>query len=85
MAAGAKRFCQLGSLRGPLAHGGFRRKGGDIVVKVLADGQDPRAVKAGELGQGKPLTIGADDGIEEAVKTMQSHQVRRSRTASVAS
>jgi CBS domain-containing protein len=49
----------------------------DIVVKVLAGGQDPRAVKAGELGQGKPVTIGADDSIEEAIKTMQSHQVRR--------
>jgi CBS domain-containing protein len=49
----------------------------DIVVKVLASGQDPRAVKAGELGQGKPVTIGADDSIEEAIRTMQSHQVRR--------
>ncbi|MGM0930890.1 MAG: CBS domain-containing protein [Actinomycetota bacterium] len=49
----------------------------DIVVKVLADGQDPRSVKAGELGQGKPVTIGADDSIEEAIKTMQDHQVRR--------
>jgi CBS domain-containing protein len=49
----------------------------DIVVKVLADGQDPRSVKAGELGQGKPVTIGADDSIEEAIKTMQEHQVRR--------
>jgi CBS domain-containing protein len=49
----------------------------DIVIKVLADGQDPRSVKAGELGQGKPVTIGADDSIEEAIKTMQSHQVRR--------
>ena len=49
----------------------------DIVVKCLASGQDPRSVKAGELGQGKPVTIGADDSIEEAIKTMQSHQVRR--------
>jgi CBS domain-containing protein len=49
----------------------------DIVVKCLAEGGDPRSTKAGELGQGKPVTIGADDSIEEAIKTMQEHQVRR--------
>jgi CBS domain-containing protein len=49
----------------------------DIVVKCLAKGGDPRSVKAGELGEGKPVTIGADDSVEEAIKTMQEHQVRR--------
>lgn len=49
----------------------------DIVVKCLAKGGDPRSVKAGELGEGKPVTIGADDSIEEAIKTMQEHQIRR--------
>ncbi|MGN7251496.1 MULTISPECIES: CBS domain-containing protein [unclassified Arthrobacter] len=49
----------------------------DIVIKCLADGQDPRTMTAGQFGQGKPVTIGADDSIEEAIKTMQEHQVRR--------
>ena len=51
----------------------------DIVVKVLADGKDPSSVKAGELGQGdgKTVTIGADDSIEDALKTMSREQVRR--------
>ncbi len=49
----------------------------DIVVKCLAGGSDPREVKAGELAEGKPATIGADDSIEEAIKTMADHQVRR--------
>ncbi len=51
----------------------------DIVVKVLAEGKDPATTKAGELGQGdgKVVTIGADDSIEDALKTMSSHQVRR--------
>ncbi|WP_309070267.1 CBS domain-containing protein [Arthrobacter sp.] len=49
----------------------------DIVVKCLAGGSDPREVKAGELAEGKPVTIGADDSIEEAIKTMADHQVRR--------
>ena len=49
----------------------------DIVVKCIADGGDPSSVTAGSLGQGKPVTIGADDDIREALETMQQHQVRR--------
>src|SRR3954466_6243330 len=49
----------------------------DIVVKVLARGDDPSSVTAGELGQGKPVTVGADDGLEDALRTMSEHQVRR--------
>ena len=49
----------------------------DIVIKVIAEGRDPRTVKAGELGQGKPVTIGADDSIDEALHTMAEHGVRR--------
>jgi CBS domain-containing protein len=49
----------------------------DIVVKVLAQGKDPASTKAGELGEGKPVTIGADDSIDEALRTMTEHKVRR--------
>jgi len=49
----------------------------DIVVRCLADGGDPKSTRAGDLAQGKPVTIGADDTIEEAIRTMQQHQVRR--------
>jgi CBS domain-containing protein len=51
----------------------------DIVVKVLAEGKDPSATKAGELGQGdgQTVTIGADDSIDEALRTMIDHKVRR--------
>ena len=49
----------------------------DIVVKCIAEGGDPSSVTAGSLGQGKPVTIGADDDIREALETMQQHQVRR--------
>lgn len=49
----------------------------DIVIKCLAAGGDPRTATAGEFGEGKPVTIGADDSIEEAIRTMQDHQVRR--------
>ena len=51
----------------------------DIVVKVLAQGKDPSSTKAGELGQGdaKTVTVGADDSIDEALRTMIDHKVRR--------
>ncbi len=49
----------------------------DIVVKVLAQGKDPAGTKASELAQGKPVTIGADDSAEEALRTMTEHKVRR--------
>ncbi|AIJ25355.1 CBS domain-containing protein [Amycolatopsis methanolica] len=50
----------------------------DIVVKVLAEGKDPRAVSAGELAQGEAVTIGADDDdAEDILRTMSQHQVRR--------
>ncbi|HEY3472176.1 MAG TPA: CBS domain-containing protein [Amycolatopsis sp.] len=49
----------------------------DIVVKVLAEGKDPRAVHVGELAQGEAVTIGADDDAEEILRTMSEHRVRR--------
>jgi CBS domain-containing protein len=49
----------------------------DIVVKVLARGLDPAETLAGELGEGKPITIGADDPVDEAMAVMKEHQVRR--------
>jgi CBS domain-containing protein len=49
----------------------------DIVVKCIADGGDPSTVTAGSLAEGKPVTIGADDNIEDALETMKQHQVRR--------
>jgi CBS domain-containing protein len=51
----------------------------DIVVKALAEGRDPATTTAGELAQGdaQTVTIGADDSIEEALRTMEEHKVRR--------
>ena len=49
----------------------------DIVTKALAKGKDPASTRAGELGEGKPVTIGADDSLREALKTMAQYKVRR--------
>ncbi|MDQ3113877.1 MAG: CBS domain-containing protein [Actinomycetota bacterium] len=49
----------------------------DIVVKCLADGRDPARTTAGELGGDEVITIGADDSVEEALRVMKDHAVRR--------
>jgi CBS domain-containing protein len=79
----AKRLAELDVGAMPICGSDNRLKGmltdRDIVVKVLAQGKDPSSVKAGELGQGdgETVTIGADDSIDEALRTMKEHAVRR--------
>ena len=79
----AKRLAELDVGSMPICGEDDRLKGmltdRDIVVKVLAKGKDPASVRAGELGagDGKTVTIGADDSIDEALHTMTEHKVRR--------
>jgi CBS domain-containing protein len=77
----AKRLAELDVGAMPICGEDDRLKGmlsdRDIVVKVLAQGKDPGSTRAGELGEGKPVTIGADDSVEEALRTMKEHKVRR--------
>jgi CBS domain-containing protein len=49
----------------------------DIVVKCIAGGDDPSSVKVSELAEGKPATIGADDSVDDVLRTMTEHGVRR--------
>ena len=53
----------------------FSRVG--IVIKALAQGKDPGSTKAGELGLTEVVTIGADDSIDETLRTMFDHKARR--------
>jgi CBS domain-containing protein len=79
----AKRLAELDVGALPVCGEDDRLKGmvtdRDIVVKALAKGKDPGSTKAGDIsaGDGKTITIGADDSIEEALRTMSQHQVRR--------
>jgi CBS domain-containing protein len=77
----AKRLAELDVGSMPICGEDNRLKGmltdRDIVVKVLAEGRDPGETRAGELGEGKPVTIGADDSVDEALRTMIDHKVRR--------
>ena len=50
----------------------------DLTVKVIATGRDPRSVRLHDLLDGSEVvTIGADDSVEEAIRTMKKHAVRR--------
>lgn len=77
----ARRMAELniGSL--PICGEDKRLKGmitdRDIVVKVLAEGKDPAQCRVGDLAEGKPVTIGADDDAAEILATMGEYQVRR--------
>jgi CBS domain-containing protein len=77
----ARRMKELGVGALPICGEDNRLKGmitdRDIVVGCIADGGDPSSVKVSELAEGKPVTIGADDSVEEALHTMRDHGVRR--------
>ncbi|CAN5331429.1 CBS domain-containing protein [soil metagenome] len=49
----------------------------DIVVKTLAAGRDPAQTEAGELAQGTPFLVQESDSIDQALKIMTEHKVRR--------
>jgi CBS domain-containing protein len=50
----------------------------DLAIGIVAQGRDPQTVKVGELIDGSEVvTIGADDSVQEAIRTMKDHAVRR--------
>jgi CBS domain-containing protein len=77
----SKKLAKLGVGAMPICGEDDRLKGmltdRDIVVRVLGEGRDPASTTAGELAQGKPVTIGADDSVSDAITTMTDHKVRR--------
>src|SRR5918912_727950 len=81
LADAARRLAELDVGAMPIGGEDNRLKGmltdRDIVVKALAQGKDPSSTRAGELAEGKPVTIGADDSVAEALQTMKDHKVRR--------
>jgi CBS domain-containing protein len=49
----------------------------DVAVKVVAAGLDPRTTTVGDISEDEVVTIGADDSVEDALRTMKEHAVRR--------
>ncbi|OJF13125.1 CBS domain-containing protein [Couchioplanes caeruleus] len=81
LAEAAHKMADLGVGSLPICGADNRLKGmvtdRDIVVKALAKDRNPAEITAGELGQGKPVTIGADDDAAEILRTMGQYKVRR--------
>jgi CBS domain-containing protein len=81
VADAAKRMKELDVGSMPICGEDDRLKGmitdRDIVVEVLAAGRDADSVMASELGGEEVVTIGADDSVSEALRTMADHKVRR--------
>lgn len=49
----------------------------DIVVKCIAMGHDPAKVTAGELCEGTPRWVEADEEVSSVLAAMESHRIRR--------
>jgi CBS domain-containing protein len=49
----------------------------DIVVRAIAKGKDPRGMPAAEVASGEVVTVTPDDDLDDALKLMATHQVRR--------
>jgi len=49
----------------------------DLVVKVIAEGRDPKAVTVGEVMAQEPVSCRADSNVHVALDAMAEHQLRR--------
>ncbi|GAA2113236.1 CBS domain-containing protein [Streptomyces synnematoformans] len=49
----------------------------DIVVECVAQGRDLTTCLAGELATGRPVYVDAGAPVEDVLRTMEQHQVRR--------
>ena len=49
----------------------------DIVVRAVADGRDPSSVTLGEICSGELVSVGPQDSVDQAVRMMRDHAVRR--------
>ena len=49
----------------------------DIVVRTVADGKDPEEIRVRDVMSERLVTIDPDQDIDEAMRLMAEHQVRR--------
>ncbi|MFI7317285.1 CBS domain-containing protein [Streptomyces venezuelae] len=49
----------------------------DIVVGCVAKGHDPSRITAGEMAKGTPRWIDAGADVDEVLREMQGHRIRR--------
>jgi CBS domain-containing protein len=49
----------------------------DIAVRVVAEGKDPQSVRVREIASTEVVTVDPQQDLDEALRLMASHQVRR--------
>ena len=49
----------------------------DIVVRAIADGRDPQSTTVRDASSDEVVTLTPDQNLDEAVRLMQEHDVRR--------
>ena len=49
----------------------------DIVIRAIAEGRDPQSTTAGEIASRELVTIDPQQSLDEALRLMAQHQVRR--------
>jgi CBS domain-containing protein len=49
----------------------------DIVLRIVAEGKDPQTVAVREVASTAPVTIDPQQDLDEALRLMATHQVRR--------
>jgi CBS domain-containing protein len=49
----------------------------DIAVRVVAEGKDPTSTTVGEIASGNLVTVDPEQTLDEALRLMAQHQVRR--------
>jgi CBS domain-containing protein len=49
----------------------------DIALRVVADGRDASSMRVEEIASKSLVTVDPDQGLDEALKMMAEHQVRR--------
>ena len=49
----------------------------DIAIRVVAEGRDPKTTKMSEVASMNPATISPDDSVDDAVRMMREHNIRR--------
>ena len=49
----------------------------DLAIRVLAEGRDHGSTRVADVVSGEPVTVRADQDLDEALRLMAHHQLRR--------
>ena len=49
----------------------------DLAIRVLAEGRDPGSTRVADVVSGDPVTVRPNQDLDEALRLMARHQVRR--------